>query len=134
MTIALDTNVLVRYIVRDEPRQTAAATELIERSCTAEAPGVIGLIVLAELVWVLAQGYRYRRSQVAAVIRGILGADELRVERSDLAWQALNLFEEGRADLSDYLIGLCGRAEKAEATFTFDRRAATSPLFSLVRG
>jgi predicted nucleic-acid-binding protein len=44
----------------------------------------------------------------------------------------LNLYEEGTADFSDYVIGLCGRHEQATVTCTFDRRAATSPLFRLV--
>ena len=131
--IALDTNVLARYVVRDEPRQTAAATRLIESSCTPESPGVVSLIVLAELVWVLARGYRYRRPQITTVLRTMLSADDIRVERAELAWQALNLYERGEADFADYLIGLIGREEKAEATYTFDRRATSSPLFKLVR-
>ncbi len=130
--IGLDTNVLARYVVRDEPRQTAAATRLIESACTPESPGLVSLIVLSELVWVLGQGYRYRRSQIAAVLRKMLSADDLRVERSEVAWQALNLYEDGSADYADYLIGLIGRAEKVDVTFTFDRRAASSPLFRLV--
>jgi predicted nucleic-acid-binding protein len=130
--IALDTNVLVRYLVRDDPRQSAAATRLIESACTAESPGIVSLIVLAELVWVLGQGYRYRRPQIAAALRRMFAAEDLRVERSDLAWQALNLYEEGMADFSDYLIAICGREEKAETTYTFDRRAASCPLFQLV--
>ena len=123
---------LARYVVGDEPRQTAAARRLIESSCTVESPGVVTLVVLCELVWVLAQGYGYRRSQVALVVRKLLAAQDLSVERTDLAWQALNLFEEGTADFSDYVIGLCGRHEKAAATCTFDRQAARSPLFRLV--
>lgn len=130
--IALDTNVLARYVIGDEPRQAAAARRLIESSCTVESPGVVSLVVLCELAWVLRHGYRYRRSQVALVLRRLLAAQDLAPERSDLAWQALNLFEEGSADFSDYLIGLCGREQKATVTCTFDRRAATSPLFRLV--
>ncbi len=130
--IALDTNVLARYVVADDPRQAAAARRLIESSCTTESPGVVSLVVLCELVWVLGQGYRYRRSQVALVLRRLLAAQDLAVERRELAWQALNLYEEGTADFSDYVIGLCGRQEKATVTCTFDRRAATSPLFRLL--
>lgn len=130
--IALDTNVLVRYVVGDDARQAAAATALIESSCSVDAPGVVSQVALCELVWVLGQGYRYRRAQIATVLRKLLAADDLRVERSDLAWQALNLYEDGKADFSDYLVGLCGRNEKAEATCTFDRVAAESPLFRLV--
>ena len=123
---------LARYVVGDEPRQAAAARRLIESSCTAESPGVVTLVVLCEVVWVLSQGYEYRRSQVALVVRKLLAAQDLAVERSDLAWQALNLFEEGTADFSDYVIGLCGRHEKANVTCTFDRQAARSSLFRLV--
>jgi len=132
--IALDTNVLARYVVADEPRQTAAARRLIDSSCSDETPGVVSLVVMCELVWVLVQGYGYGRDQVALVLRKLLSAQDLAVERSDLAWQALNLYEEGAADFSDYVIGLSGRSEGAEATCTFDRRAAKSPLFRLVSG
>ena len=52
--------------------------------------------------------------------------------RSELAWQALNLHERGEADFADYLIVLCGREERVEATFTLDRRSARSALFRIV--
>lgn len=51
--IGLDTNALVRYVVRDDAQQTAAATRLIESSCKTNDPGLIALVVLCELVWVL---------------------------------------------------------------------------------
>lgn len=127
--IALDTNVLVRYLVRDDPRQTAAATRLIEAECHPGTPGAISLIVLCELVWVLTRGYRYRRPLVAAVLRKLFVAEDLEIERADLAWQALNLYEEGPADMADYLIGLSGRGQGADVTWTFDTEAASCPLF-----
>ena len=130
--IGLDTNVLARYLVRDEPRQTRAATRFIEASCTVEAPGFVSLVVLCELVWVLERGYRYSRAQVAGLLRGLLQADDLAVERSELAWQALNAFEEGNADFADYVIGLTAHEAQAETTVTFDRRAGSSPLFRLL--
>jgi predicted nucleic-acid-binding protein len=130
--IALDTNVLVRYLVRDDRRQTSAATRLIETSCTAATPGFVPLVVLCELVWVLERGYRYRRPQVATVVRGLLSADDLAIERSELAWQALNAFEEGKADFADFVIGLSAREAKAETTVTFDRRAGSSSFFRLL--
>jgi predicted nucleic-acid-binding protein len=131
--IALDTNVLVRYIVRDEPAQTRAATRLIEANCTPEDPGVISGIVLCELVWVLDRGYGYARDSISAVLRGLLTAQELQAQESDLAWQALTFFEEGVADFSDYLIGLIHHhIQGAEFTFTFDRVAANHPLFKVI--
>lgn len=131
--IALDTNVLARYMVRDDPRQTAAATRLIESECTAEAPGVVTLVVLCELVWVLDRGYGYGRGDIAGVLRRILAAEDLRAERSELAWRALNEYEQGKADFADYVIGLSGKVEKAVATCTFDRRTSGCDLFRLVK-
>jgi len=131
--IALDTNVLVRYLVRDDARQTAAATRLIEGECTAEEPGVVSQIVLAELVWVLDRGYGYGRGDVQKVLRGILSTESLAVERPEMVWRALNEFEDTGVDFADCLIGLAGREEGAAATWTFDRKAAASPLYRLLR-
>ena len=130
--IGLDTNVLVRYIVRDDKRQTQRATELIESSCTADTPGFVNVMVLCELCWVLGRGYGYDRGEVARVMRALLGAVELTVEHSELVWQAVRAFERGPADLPDYLIGGLNRAHGAESTCTFDRRAARHADFSLV--
>ena len=131
--IGLDTNVLARYIVRDDARQTAAATRLIESECSADAPGIVTLVVLCELVWVLGRAYGYGRADVAGVLRRILAAEDLRCERSELAWRALNEYERGKADFADFVIGLSGREEKATATCTFDRRTSGCDLFRLVK-
>ena len=130
--IALDTNVLVRYIVQDDLVQAAHATGLIEARCTTEEPGLVATIVVGELAWVLGRGYGYSRAQVADVVRAILSADELEVEAPEMAWRSLRMFEAGKADLADYLIGNGNRERGAEATFTFDHAAAESDLFSLL--
>lgn len=130
--IGLDTNVLIRYIVRDDPRQAEASSRLIESRCTSENPGLINPVVLCEIVWVLTRGYGYDRITTARVIRRILSVREIKVSRAELAWRALRLFELGKADFSDYLIGLTNQQEKADTTFTFDRRAAESELFRIV--
>lgn len=130
--IGLDTNVLVRYIVRDHKEQSEAATRLIESKCTAEHPGLVSAIVLCELAWVLTQGYGYHRDMVSRVIRRILSVQELQVENAELAWRAVRLFEQGRADFADYLIGVSNRDGNAEVTYTFDKRAVDSDLFKIV--
>jgi predicted nucleic-acid-binding protein len=131
--IGLDTNVLVRYIVRDDEKQSAAATRLIEARCTTDNPGRVSSIVLCELAWVLTRGYGYSRAMVGRVIRRILSVQELQAERPELAWQAVRLFEQGRADFADFLIGLSNRENKAEVTYTFDTKAAESDLFQIVK-
>jgi predicted nucleic-acid-binding protein len=130
--IGLDTNVLIRYIVRDDPGQARAATRLVESECTPENPGLINPVVLCELVWVLTRGYGYDRLTAARVIRRLLSVQELRVSGAESAWRALRRFEQGKADFADYLIGISNQEGKASVTYTFDRRAAESDLFRMV--
>lgn len=130
--IGLDTNVLIRYIVRDDLVQAEAATRLVESECTADNPGLINPIVLCELVWVLTRGYGYDRLTAARVIRRLLSVQELRVVGAESAWRALRRFEQGKADFADYLIGFSNQEGKASATYTFDLKAAESDLFRMV--
>jgi predicted nucleic-acid-binding protein len=132
--IGLDTNVLVRFIVRDDEAQARSAARLIESRCTVEDPGWISQVVLCELAWVLGRGYGYDRTTVASVVRRILTVRELRVEAAEAAWKALRHYEAGGAEYADWLIGAANRANLAEATYTFDRRAVDGDLFRLVPG
>lgn len=130
--IGLDTNVLIRYIVRDDARQTQDATELIESMCTADDPGFVNLIVLCEISWVLTRGYQYNRRTVADVIRSILTSVELEVEESETVWRALSSFERDKADFADFIIGTHNRTRHATPTYTFDRKAAEHTDFVLL--
>ncbi len=130
--IGLDTNVLVRHIVQDDKKEARAASSLIESHCTADDPGIVSLVVLCELTWVLGRGYGFEWNIIAAVLRQLLSAEDLRIERSELAWQALNLREKGKADFADYVIGLSHREQGAEVTYTLDRRASGCELFKLL--
>ena len=69
---------------------------------------------------------------VVRVVRRILSVQEFRVDGAESAWRAISLFEQGKADCADYLIGLFNHDEKAGVTYTFDRTAAESDLFKLV--
>ncbi len=130
--IGLDTNVLVRYIVQDDPEQAHLATEAIEAQCTSESPGHINVIVLCELIWVLARGYGYDRQLVDSVVRRILSSPELLVEEDEAVWQALRVYEQGTADFSDCLLGLLNRRAGASTTLTFDRKATKESFFELL--
>ena len=130
--IGLDTNVLVRYIVQDDPGQAAAAERLIEGRCTAQAPGYVSILVLVELVWVLTSAYDYEKAAVIPVIRQLLRTAEFTVEDRPTVWAALREFESGGADFADYLIAHRNRAHGCKRTCTFDSRAARGRHFALV--
>lgn len=129
--IGLDTNILLRYIVRDDVAQAKAAGRLIEARCSKERPGHVSHIVLAELAWVLGCGYGYAKEEVVKVLAAILSSAELRVEEAALAWAALRAFQAGQADFTDCLIGAVNADAGCETTFTFDKRAARSGWHSL---
>lgn len=132
--IGLDTNVLVRYIVQDDAHQAAAATGLIEGQCTRDNPGLVSHLVLAELCWVLGRGYGYDRKLQASVLSALLATAELRVQQPDSVWPAIRAFEQGPADFADYLMAQINREQGCDATWTFDRKAAQSPLHRLLAG
>lgn len=75
--IALDTNVLVRFLVVDDEAQAAQATSLIEQAIADDAALFISDVVLCETVWVLTARYGFSRVEVAAVLRRLLEADHL---------------------------------------------------------
>src|SRR5271155_1999059 len=129
--ISLDTNVLVRYLTHDEPTQTEAATRVMN-SLSFDSPGFLSLIVIAELVWVLAISYRYRKKEIEQVLENLLRSKELIIERAEIVSQASRAFGAGRADFADYLIERCAHAAECQFTATFDQKAATVPGMRLL--
>ena len=119
----LDTNVLVRYIMQDDPRQSALASRLIE-SLSVESPGFVPLVAVVELGWVLSSAYELDRGQLVQAFEALLRTKELVVERADAVWKALRTFQSGGADFADCLIERSAAAAGCERTVTFDRGAA----------
>ena len=128
----LDTHILVRYLAQDDPRQAASATRVIERELTAEEPGYISLVVLAEVVWVMSSVYGADRSTIAGVVEGLLASPKLKLQSSEVVWQALSSFRESRADFSDALIAHLAKAASCKTTLTFDRHASRLAGFQLL--
>lgn len=129
--IGLDTNVLVRYVLQDDPRQSPRANRLIE-SLSADAPGFVPVVALVELAWVLGAGYKLPRAQLAAVLEALLRSKELVIDRADLVMQALARFSTGSADFADALIERMAAAAGCATTMTFDQGAAKATGMSLV--
>ena len=125
----LDTNVLLRLLLRDDEAQANAADRFVETACSAEAPCLINRVVLVEAVWVLHSGYGYAREQVAAIVENILRAEVFSVENTPEAWAALKDYRTSRADFADCLIGRTNRAQGADSTATFDKAATVLDSF-----
>lgn len=121
--IGLDTNVLVRYIMQDDRRQSPIATRCIE-SLSAESPGFVTTVVLIELGWVLQTAYALDRGQLVTAFDALLRAKEIIVEQAALVWKAIRLFQSSGADFADAMILIAAEAGGATRTVTFDRGAA----------
>lgn len=119
----LDTNVLVRYIMQDDRRQSPIATRLVE-SLSATEPGYVPTVVMVELGWVLESAYALDRAQLVAAFETLLRAKEIVVEQAALVWKAVRLVQSAGADFADALIGIVAQAGGAGRTVTFDRDAA----------
>ncbi len=121
--IGLDTNVLVRYIAQDDPKQSAKATRLIE-SLTVDAPGYVSVVSVVELVWVLTGCYTSTKIEICEVLETLLRTKEIVVANADTVWKAVRLFKDGKADFADCLIERSANEAGCGYTATFDRDAA----------
>jgi predicted nucleic-acid-binding protein len=130
--IGLDTNVLVRYLVRDDPAQARIAAEVIVRDCTRESPAFINRIVLCELVWVLESAYGYSKETIAGVLEKVFRTTQFQVEDVQMAWTAFRLYQKGKADFSDCLLGAVNHDHGCERTVTFDPDAGKLAEFDLL--
>jgi len=121
---ALDTNVLVRHVVRDDTSQLAAATRLIE-DCIANGQTLfVPVTVTLELEWVLRASYEFGKDTVMQVLASLFSAAELTFESERALEVALQLYREGTADFADCLhVALAAQAGDLPL-WTFDRRAA----------
>lgn len=123
MTVALDTNVLVRYLAQDDQRQSAAATRLIEKTLGAANRGFVSLVALLESVWVMESVYCADPGTVAGILGDLLDAASLEVQDSAAVRAAVVRYAEGGVDLHDCLIVALAAQRKARVV-TFDARAA----------
>lgn len=126
---AVDTNVLVRFLTRDDQAQFDAARAYIREAAESEAEIWISLPVLCELVWVLSQAYGYRRSEIADALDALVRSTCFVLQDEGEVATALQRFRNGNAGFSDYLIGELASKAGCTETVTFDRKLARAVGF-----
>ena len=130
--IGLDTNVLVRYIMQDDAKQSAKATRLIE-ALSASEPGFVSLVSVVELVWVLSSCYDLTREQLVQALDALLRAKQLIVDQADQVVRALRAFGAGSADFADCLIERTASSAGCDRTMTFDVAASKTAGMTLIQ-
>jgi predicted nucleic-acid-binding protein len=117
MKVAVDTNVLVRAAVRDDPEQTEVATRIMARAEML----AIALSSVCEFVWVLRSVYGYRAPRIAEAIRVLLAAENVETNRPAID-AGLAMLDAG-GDFADGVIAYEGKWLGAETFASFDKKA-----------
>jgi len=119
--IALDTNVLVRFLVEDDERQSQKATRFIKSALKRDERLFVSDIVMCETVWVLSSAYRFSRTEIVEALTGLLRARNMVFSSSDRLARALHAYSTSKGDFADYLIRGHAREAGADEVATFDR-------------
>ena len=130
--IGLDTNLLVRYLTKDDLPQFERAKRLIDESVARDERLLINAIVLCELTCVLDSAYGYSRLEIADALERIFETAQFEIQHAAEARQALQDFRATKADFADALIGRINRALGAQRTATFDRALRGLDAFSVL--
>jgi predicted nucleic-acid-binding protein len=130
--IGIDTNILLRYFVKDDPIQTAIAVRTIH-NLSPEEPGWISILVLAELTWTLRRTFKLDRAAIAGVVRKLLDSADVVLEQGEILHQALNLYTTTKADFADCVIAVSARSAGCSAVATLDEVAARDVGMLLVK-
>lgn len=128
--IGLDTNVVVRYLVQDEPEQSAQAGAVID-ALTEKDRGFLSLVTVVELYWVLRRAYKLGVDACANLVDGLFDARELEMDQESIVRTALAASRDGR-DFADAVKAELGRAAGCHHTVTFDRKASQSAYMQLL--
>ncbi|MEX6507107.1 PIN domain-containing protein [Jiella sp. M17.18] len=121
--IGVDTNVLLRFILADDPAQHDRAAEFFTARTRAE-PAFVSIVVLIEAVWYLRQVAKVRSEAVATAFLNLLSLEEIRFEDRDYLQDLFADREKVKAGISDYLIARASRRAGCMHTVTFDQKAA----------
>lgn len=121
---ALDTNILVRYLVRDDAKQLAAAQKLIRAAIAAGETLFVPITVALELEWVLRSNFKFSKEEVTGTLSSLLATSELSFESESAFEIALALYKKSAADFSDCMHTALAYAAGENPLWTFDRAAS----------
>jgi predicted nucleic-acid-binding protein len=129
----VDTNVLVRFLLRDDQKQAEQAKRAIEDALADGKPVVVSLLTLLETEWVLRSCAALGKKTIISTFRMLLESRDLRIEQEEVLEEALYLYENNSADFADCLMVARYRRLGCSAMLTFDKKAASVPGVMLVQ-
>jgi predicted nucleic-acid-binding protein len=130
--IAFDTNILIRLLVQDDPKQAAEAERLLHEAAAAGETVLLCVPVLCEVVWVLRSQYKASRAEAAEALESFLHNELFDFEDRGVVASALDAYRRTKADFADFLIGFTARTRGARTTYSFDGALASQLGFSVL--
>lgn len=110
--------------MQDDPGQSPKATQLIAKQCTRDNPGFINRVVLCELVRIMESAYVNSQDTLMTVLEKLLQTSQLKIEDVPAAWIAFRMYQKGKTDFADCLLGATNRISGCEWTVTFNQLAS----------
>lgn len=120
----VDTNVLVRYVVADDPEMHERAATFFDSSCSADNPAYLNLVVLVETVWVLKKAYGATKEELIQLLEALSITKQILIQDRDSVHFAITHFKESECEFADCLIVALNNHADCSSTVTFDRNAA----------
>jgi len=130
---ALDTNVLIRFLVKDDKRQAETIYRIFKKAESDKKVLFVPLLVILETVWVLESVYEIPRKEIQDSINDLLLMPILEFEAQPAVQSFASSARETKIDLSDILIAYSARFSGCECVLTFDKKASNFDLFELLR-
>ncbi len=131
--IAVDTNVIVRFLVRDDEQQANAARKRLKQAEKRRERLFVPLLVVLETIWVLESAYDKSRAEILDSIRDMRQMPVFEFEADNAVERLLNDGPQYKADLADILIAHSARDSGCETGITFDKGASKLPIFKLLK-
>jgi len=130
---ALDTNVLVRFLVRDDERQAGIVYKIFKQAQFDREVFFVPLLVVLETVWVLESVYKISRQEILDSINELILMPILEFEIQSALLNFITSARETKMDLSDLLIAHSAKFSGCKCVLTFDKRASGFELFELLK-
>jgi predicted nucleic-acid-binding protein len=130
--IGLDTNVLVRFLVRDDEEQFERAQRLIRQQAQAGVPVLVSHLVLLETEWVLRSRYKLSKAEILGAFSDLMSAVDMDFEDEPALEEALFVWKNSSIQFADCLISARYGTLACTATATFDAAAVKLPGFVAV--
>jgi predicted nucleic-acid-binding protein len=126
--IGLDTNVLLRFLTEDDPKQAPIAQEWIRAAMKKDEKIFLTGTVLCEMVWVLSRSYKFSKEELLEVLEELMSTTHIDVEEHETTWDAIHDYAFSDADFADCLIRRKSLAAGCSKLLTFDEKLSKARL------